>query len=94
MREISRVKEFSVETGRLVSLQFVNKDLAPHNLLIVKPGKADEVSNLAISLAEDGPKKEWRPDTPLILWGSKMINQNQQPEPKLNVGGRFAPLYS
>ena len=74
------VKEFSVETGRLVSLQFVNKDLAPHNLLIVKPGKADEVSNLAISLAEDGPKKEWRPDTPLILWGSKMINQNQSDE--------------
>ena len=74
------VKEFSVETGRLVSLQFVNKDLAPHNLLIVKPGKADEVSNLAISLAEDGPKKEWRPDTPLILWGSKMINQNESDE--------------
>ena len=74
------IKEFSVETGRLVSLQFVNKDLAPHNLLIVKPGKADEVSNLAISLAEDGPKKEWRPDTPLILWGSKMINQNQSDE--------------
>ena len=74
------VKEFSVETGRLVSLQFVNKDLAPHNLLIVKPGKADEVSNLAISLADDGPKKEWRPDTPLILWGSKMINQNQSDE--------------
>ena len=74
------LKEFSVETGRLVSLQFVNKDLAPHNLLIVKPGKADEVSNLAISLAEDGQKKEWRPDTPLILWGSKMINQNQSDE--------------
>tara|TARA_Y100001968_G_C19442240_1_gene763210 strand:+ start:480 stop:3932 length:3453 start_codon:yes stop_codon:yes gene_type:complete len=79
------IKEFTVETGRLVSLKFFNNDLAPHNLLIVKPGKADEVSNLAISLAEEGPKKEWRPDTSLILWGSKMINQNEEDEIVFNA---------
>ncbi len=72
------LNEFQVETGRLVSIRFINKDFAPHNLLIVKPGKADEASNLAIALTNDGPNKDWRPDSSLILWGSKMINQNEE----------------
>ncbi len=72
------LNEFQVETGRLVSIKFINKDFAPHNLLIVKPGKAEEVSNLAIALTNDGPNKDWRPNSSLILWGSKMINQNEE----------------
>ena len=46
------IKEFNVETGKSVILTFKNKDFPPHNLLIVKPGKADEVANLAT--AHDG----------------------------------------
>ena len=72
------LNEFQVETGRLVSIKFINKDFAPHNLLIVKSGKANEVSNLAVALTNDGPNKDWRPDSSLILWGSKMINQNEE----------------
>ena len=72
------VKEFNVEAGRSVLLTFKNKDFPPHNLLIVKPGKADEVANLAIALGNDGFGKEWRPDTPLILWGSTMIDYDEE----------------
>jgi plastocyanin len=71
-------KEFSVETGKRVQLTFVNNDFPPHNLLIVKPGTADEVANLAILLGNDGFKKQWRPDTPKILWGSTMIDYEQK----------------
>jgi len=72
------VKEFKVETGRPVLLTFKNKDFPPHNLLVVKPGKADEVANLAIALGNDGFGKQWRPDTPLILWGSTMIDYDEE----------------
>ena len=71
-------KEFSVETGKPVQLTFINNDFPPHNLLIVKPGTADEVATLAILLANDGFKKQWRPDTPKILWGSTMIDYEQK----------------
>ena len=71
-------KEFSVETGKRVQLTFVNNDFPPHNLLIVKPGTADEVATLAILLANDGFKKQWRPDTPNILWGSTMIDYEEK----------------
>ena len=72
------IKEFNVETGKSVILTFKNKDFPPHNLLIVKPGKADEVANLAIALGNDGFGKQWRPDTPLILWGSTMIDYDEE----------------
>ena len=72
------IKKFEVESGKSVILTFKNKDFPPHNLLIVKPGKADEVANLAIALGNDGFGKHWRPDTPLILWGSTMIDYDEE----------------
>ena len=72
------IKEFNVETGKSVILTFKNKDFPPHNLLIVKPGKADEVANLAIALGNDGFGKQWRPDTPMILWGSTMSDYDEE----------------
>ena len=53
-------------------------DFPPHNLLIVKPGKADEVAKMAINLGEKGISKQWRPDTELILWGSKTLNHKEE----------------
>ena len=72
------IKKFEVESGKSVILTFKNKDFPPHNLLIVKPGKADEVANLAIALGNDGFGKQWRPDTPMILWGSTMIDYDEE----------------
>ena len=71
-------KEFEVKTGDSVSLKFRNMDFPPHNLLIVKPGKADEVAKMALELGEKGISKQWQPDTPLILWGSKAINHKEE----------------
>jgi len=72
------VKEFEVKTGDAVAIRFRNMDFPPHNLLIVQPGTADEVAKLAIELGENGISKEWRPDTELILWGSKAINHKEE----------------
>ena len=71
-------KEFEVKTGDSVSLKFKNMDFPPHNLLIVKPGKADEVAKMAMKLGEKGISKQWRPDTELILWGSKTLNHKEE----------------
>ena len=72
------IKEFEVKTGDSVSLKFRNMDFPPHNLLIVKPGKADEVAKMALELGEKGISKQWRPETQHILWGSKAINHKEE----------------
>ena len=72
------IKEFEVKTGDSVSLKFRNLDFPPHNLLIVKPGKADEVAKMAIELGDKGFSKQWRPDTELILWGSTALNHKEE----------------
>ena len=53
-------------------------DCAPHYLLFVKPGTADKVAIQAILLGNDGFKKQWRPDSPDILWGSTMIDYEEK----------------
>ena len=72
------IQEFEVKTGDSVSLKFKNMDFPPHNLLIVKPGKADEVAKMALELGENGISKQWRPKTQHILWGSKAINHKEE----------------
>ena len=72
------IKEFEVKTGDSVSLKFRNMDFPPHNLLIVKPGKADEVAKMAIELGDKGFSKQWRPDTKLILWSSTALNHKEE----------------
>jgi hypothetical protein len=48
------VTEFTVTAGKKVKLTFANPDFMPHNLVIVKPGEADEVGTKAIELGAAG----------------------------------------
>lgn len=48
------VNELTVKTGKKVKLIFANTDVMPHNLLIVKPGKADAIMNAAIVMGAKG----------------------------------------
>ncbi|MDH3583738.1 MAG: SMP-30/gluconolactonase/LRE family protein [Phycisphaerae bacterium] len=68
------IKRFTVTAGQKVKITFRNDDFPPHNLLVVKPGTADEVASLAIDMGADGFAKGFRPDTPKILFGGTMID--------------------
>ena len=70
------VKTLEIPAGKKLRLIFNNPDVMQHNLLIVKPGTADQVANLAIALGADGFKKQFVPDSPEVLAASKLLNQN------------------
>ncbi|MEX0882703.1 MAG: plastocyanin/azurin family copper-binding protein, partial [Cyclobacteriaceae bacterium] len=67
------VSEFTVKAGQQVELTLDNKDLMEHNIVIVEPGAADEVASLAIKLGDDGPAKQYLPESQKILVASEML---------------------
>jgi azurin len=72
------VKEFTVTAGKKVKLTFANPDFMPHNLVIVKPGKADEVGTKAIELGAAGFEKSFIPDSPEILVSTKLVDHGKE----------------
>jgi putative membrane-bound dehydrogenase-like protein len=72
------VKEFTVTAGKKVKLTFANPDFMPHNLVIVKPGKADEVGTKAIELGAAGFEKGFIPDSPDILASTKLVDHGKE----------------
>lgn len=70
------VSEFTVKKGQKVELTFENPDLMQHNLLIVEPGAADEVAELAIELGEDGPSLHYIPKSDKILHATRLLDAN------------------
>ena len=71
-------KEFTVRQGQKVTLTFRNNDIPDHNLLIVKPGTAEDVMMKALLMGAEGLAKGYRPETDNILWGTKMLKHNQE----------------
>ena len=72
------VKELTVKPGKKVKLTFANLDFMPHNILLVKPGKADEVGLKAIALGAGGFAVNFVPESPDILWSSKLVDHGQE----------------
>ena len=70
--------EFSVQAGKAVKLIFANPDFMPHNLVMVNPGKADEVGQAAINLGAGGFDVAFVPQSKEILWASKLIDHKQE----------------
>ena len=70
------VSEFTVKPGQKVELTFDNPDLMQHNLVIVEPGAADEVAQLAIELGEDGPAMHYIPKSNKILHATRLLDAN------------------
>lgn len=66
--------EFTVKAGKAVKLIFANPDFMPHNLVMVNPGKADEVGQAAINLGAGGFDVAFVPENKEILWASKLID--------------------
>lgn len=72
------VATLEVPAGKKVQLLFNNPDIMQHNFVVVKPGTADKVANEAISLGADGFKMGFVPDSPDVLFASKLLDPGKQ----------------
>jgi len=64
-----------------------NPDAMIHNLVIMKPGTKDKIGNLADKLAADpnAAKKAYVPDSPDVLFATKLLNPNNNEELKFKA---------
>ncbi len=74
-------KEFTVKAGQKVKLTFNNTHPAvpqPHNIIIAKPGTKDTLLGQAMQMAAapDGMAKGFIPDSPDILFKTKLLQPN------------------
>jgi putative membrane-bound dehydrogenase-like protein len=72
------VKEFRVKPGKKVKLMFVNPDHMPHNLVVVKPGKADDVAMKAVAMGAEGFAKGFVPESSDVLAATKLIEHGKE----------------
>ena len=72
------VRELTVKPGKKVKLTFANYDFMPHNILLVKPGKADDVGLAAIGLGAQGFDVGFVPKSEEILWHSSLVDYGQE----------------
>jgi azurin len=62
----------SVKTGSRVKWTFSNNDDMPHNCVVVKPGKADEVGTSAMNLGLKGQEMNYVPKTANVLFHTRL----------------------
>lgn len=72
------VDELVVKPGKKIQLTFANPDFMPHNILLVNPGKADEVGLQAIELGAGGFSVDYVPPSDEIIWASKLVDHGQE----------------
>jgi len=72
------VTELTVKPGKKVKLTFANPDFMPHNILLVKPGTDNDISLKAMALGAGGFAVSYVPDSPDILWSSKLVDHGQE----------------
>ena len=62
------VTNFEVKAGSKIRLIFNNNDDMTHNVVVVAPGAADEVGNLALQLGLKGSEMSYVPNSPKVLF--------------------------
>lgn len=72
------VSELTVKPGKKIKLTFANPDYMPHNIMLVNPGKADEVGLQAIALGASGFSVGFVPESKEILWASQLVDHGQE----------------
>ncbi len=66
-------KEITVKAGSKVKWTFNNDDDMPHNCVIVQPGQAVPVGELAMKLGIKGQELNYIPGTPKVLYHTKLM---------------------
>ena len=72
------VKDLTVKPNKKVKLTFVNEDFMPHNLLLVQPGKIDEIANQALIMGAKGFETGFIPENKNIIWHSKLLDAGKE----------------
>lgn len=72
------VRQLTVKPGKKVKLTFANFDFMPHNILLVKPGRAEEVGLAAVNLGAKGFDVGFVPESSEILWHSRLVDFGQE----------------
>ena len=67
------IKSVKVKANSKIKLVFNNPDDMMHNLLIVQPGKATAVGDLAIELGLQGQAMGYVPDSDMVLYHTNLI---------------------
>lgn len=67
------IKEITVKAGSKIRLTFDNPDDMLHNVVIVKPGTADNVAQAAIDLGLEGQAKGFIPDSENVLYHTNLL---------------------
>ena len=68
--------QFQVRAGSRVKVVFVNDDDMLHNFVVVLPGTAIEVGELAMKLGLEGQQKDYIPATDKVLYHTKLLQPN------------------
>ena len=69
--------KFEVKAGAKVRLIFANNDDMTHNVLVVAPGAADEVGNLALKLGLKGAEMNYVPNSAKVLFHTKLLQPDE-----------------
>lgn len=71
------VNRFEVKAGAKIRLIFNNNDDMTHNVVIVEPGTADEVGNLALQLGLKGSEMNYVPNSTKVLFHTKLMQPGE-----------------
>ncbi len=70
------VDQIQVRTGSKVRVVFNNEDDMLHNFVLVAPGSAIAVGELAMKLGLEGPEKNYIPQTDKVLYHTNLLQPN------------------
>lgn len=65
--------QFQVKAGSKIRVVFQNDDDMLHNFVVVLPGTAIEVGNLAMKLGLEGQQKNYIPNTNKVLYHTNLL---------------------
>jgi len=68
--------QFQVRAGSKIRVVFTNDDDMLHNFVMVLPGTALEVGQLAMALGLEGQQKNYIPETDKVLYHTKLLQPN------------------
>ncbi len=79
------VAEFSVEAGQPVVIVLENPDIAPHNLVLCRPGSLQEVGRAAEAMANlpDGFARGFVPSRPEVLHATRLCQPRESDRLKI-----------
>jgi uncharacterized cupredoxin-like copper-binding protein len=68
--------QFQVKAGSRIKVVFTNDDDMLHNFVMVLPGMALEVGQLAMALGLEGQQKDYIPQTEKVLYHTRLLQPN------------------